>query len=214
MINFFLIVLYSIAVTFGVFVICLVLDYNLLSISLSDKGPLLGAFGIIISAFIASLSVLKNIENTNRIEEKRVNRKIKSLIHSLALVLQRLNILDTLIKKTESSFKEDKNKVVLFYYKTHFPYLVSIRNSIINEDYSAYIKDTDNYLLLLEIIGSIDDSDGVLSVVKEIDIKENDELTDKIKTSIVKLRADCKILINFYKNKSSILIDNKKDEND
>ena len=63
--------LYLIAFLLAILILSLVLDYNPLNIELENKASLLSALGIIISAFIASLSVMVSIENTNSIEEKR-----------------------------------------------------------------------------------------------------------------------------------------------
>ena len=66
-------VLYVISLIFAVLLILFVLDIIIIP---NDKSPLLGAIGIIISAFIASFSVKKSIDNTNKIEKtKRINEK-------------------------------------------------------------------------------------------------------------------------------------------
>lgn len=69
---------YVIAILFFILLILFTLD---LVIVPSDKTPLLGAIGIIISAFIASLSVMKNIENTNKIEKEKIDKEEKEVLY-------------------------------------------------------------------------------------------------------------------------------------
>lgn len=62
-----LIILYIVACVFALFVLGLIFDYNPLSIELEDKASLLSAIGIILSAYVASLSVMISIDNTKTI---------------------------------------------------------------------------------------------------------------------------------------------------
>jgi hypothetical protein len=71
--------LYLFGFVFLVILLQLVFEYNPLEVSLKDKAPLLGALGIILSAFIASLSVKLNIENTNSIEASKQSKEKKEI---------------------------------------------------------------------------------------------------------------------------------------
>ena len=82
-------VLYFIAFLLAVFVLLLVLDCNPLQIKLENKASLLSALGIILSAFIASLSVMVSIENTNSIEEKRKVQKLHSRLDTSFYMLEK-----------------------------------------------------------------------------------------------------------------------------
>ena len=73
-----LFILYILAFVFGIFTLGLIFDYNPLCIKLEDKASLLSAIGIILSAYVASLSVMISIDNTNKIENERVIQKLHS----------------------------------------------------------------------------------------------------------------------------------------
>ena len=77
--------LYVIAFCFGVFSLALIFDFNPLQVKLEDKGSLLGAVGIIISAFIASLSVMISIENTKDIEKNKQDKNFNDELNIFKL---------------------------------------------------------------------------------------------------------------------------------
>ena len=80
-----LVILYIIACIFALFILSLIFDYNPLSIELEDKASLLSAIGIIISAYVASLSVMISIDNTKKIENIKQKNEFNSEIDMLKL---------------------------------------------------------------------------------------------------------------------------------
>ena len=80
-----LIILYIVACIFALFILSLIFDYNPLSIKLENKASLLSAIGIIISAYIASLSVMISIDNTKKIENEKQKNEFNSEIDMLKL---------------------------------------------------------------------------------------------------------------------------------
>ena len=80
-----LVILYIVACIFALFILSLIFDYNPLSIKLEDKASLLSAIGIIISAYIASLSVMISIDNTKKIENEKQKNEFNSEIDMLKL---------------------------------------------------------------------------------------------------------------------------------
>lgn len=204
MINVILYLLYLIALIFAIYIISLVVDYNVLQIDLANKAPLLGAFGIIISAFIASFSVLKNIENTNKIEETKKSKKIKSLFQSLILISNKINVFEYSLQDIKDSSVNEKYKMNLHLHKLTIPYLLKIRDSIIKEDYSAYIEDENNYILLLESIDIIDNLSILLEFIEKNEILEHEQFREDANNSIPKLKDKCKVLIDYYRDKINI----------
>lgn len=91
--------LYVIAFCFGAFSLSLIFDFNPLQVKLEDKGSLLSAVGIIISAFIASFSVVKNIENTNKIEEERKSQKLHSRLDISFYILDKNKVYIRLLEE-------------------------------------------------------------------------------------------------------------------
>lgn len=72
--------LYVVSASFAVLLILFLLDFIIIS---KDKAPLLAAIGIILSAFIASLSVRASINNTNRIENDKQKKEIDNELRIL-----------------------------------------------------------------------------------------------------------------------------------
>ena len=60
----------------GYVIFFVVFEINPLCIYFEKKGSLLSALGIIISAFIASLSVMISVDNTNKIEEEKHTKEL------------------------------------------------------------------------------------------------------------------------------------------
>ena len=85
MIKTLLFIFYIIALTFGLFILGLVFNYNPLEIPLENKASLLSAIGIIISAYIASFSVKLGIENVKDIEKKKQMNELKNELNVLSL---------------------------------------------------------------------------------------------------------------------------------
>ncbi len=83
--KYLLVLLYLIALLFGIFVLGLIFDYNPLCIHLENKASLLSAIGIVISAYIASFSVIMSINNTKNIEKSNQLRELKKELNILHL---------------------------------------------------------------------------------------------------------------------------------
>ena len=80
-----LIILYILAFVFAIFILSLIFDYNPLHVTLENKASLLSAIGIIISAYVASLSVMISIDNTQNIENKKQKNEFNSEVDMLKL---------------------------------------------------------------------------------------------------------------------------------
>lgn len=84
--------LYFIAIVFSICLILFIVEIIVIS---NDKAPLLGAIGIIISAFIASFSVLKSIESNKRLKEEEQNTKKYTELYYAVHILNKVEVVFT-----------------------------------------------------------------------------------------------------------------------
>ena len=99
-----LIWLYSIAIIFIIFILLVLFDFNFVYFKIcSDKMPLLGAIGIIISAFIASFSVKESINSNFRLkQEEKKDKKFLELYYQRNIFIK--------IRETFNIIRENKGK--------------------------------------------------------------------------------------------------------
>jgi len=82
-----LLILYIIGVLYGLFIVFLFLNQ-----AITINSAILSAFGIMISAFIASFSVRESILNTNRLEVEKVKRELFDRRKKVVFLLRELFI--------------------------------------------------------------------------------------------------------------------------
>ncbi len=128
MIKIILFIFYIIAFTFGFFILSLVFNYNPFDVQLENKASLLSAIGIIISAYIASLSVLLSIENTKNIE---ITKQKKELNEELNILKSKTSILKNFLS---------------YYFRDDSHYKKSLSESSISEQ-CIHHKDMSNELV-------------------------------------------------------------------
>ncbi len=81
--------MYFVAFCFAAYIVALIFNYNPLQVKLEHKASLLSAIGIIISAFIASLSVMISIDNTNKIEWDKTIQRLHSKLDTSFYMLEK-----------------------------------------------------------------------------------------------------------------------------
>jgi len=108
--NFILIILYIVACVFALFILGLIFDWNPLNVKLEDKASLLSAIGIIISAYVASLSVMISIDNSKNIENEKQKNEFNSELDMLKLKTAILKHFLSIYFADKSHYKEALKK--------------------------------------------------------------------------------------------------------
>jgi len=109
MIQIVLSFMYILAFIFAILVICLLFDYNPLDIKLENKASMLSALGIIISAYIASLSVMVGINNAKKIEKEKYSKELKDELNILKFKTGILKY-STIVYEEQNKPQQEKNK--------------------------------------------------------------------------------------------------------
>lgn len=164
-----------------------------------EKTPLLGAIGIIISAFIASFSVKASINNTNKIENINKERKIKSLRLQLALIVTKINDNENDVLSLNEKNTNDSIQLTFYFYKKLTKYLSNIGELLLKNNYSEYIDDEENYLLLSDIIGIIHNLNYYYEILNDIESFGDNNLHTNITKKINELKLACEKLLKSYK---------------
>lgn len=144
--KFILPILYVMALVFGLLVISLILNYNVLNICLADKAPLLGAFGIIISAFIASFSVKETIKENNK---KNYEDNLRLIVNNLKKDFDYAHVEGNLKPKSES-YPEvngiNYDDILLYELQQINYYLVKLESIIENKKFEILLNSYANRL--------------------------------------------------------------------
>ena len=107
---YILIILYILAYIFALFILGLIFDWNPLNVKLEDKASLLSAIGIIISAYVASLSVMISIDNSKNIENEKQKNEFNNELDMLKLKTAILKHFLSVYFADKSHYKEALKK--------------------------------------------------------------------------------------------------------
>lgn len=185
--------LYVIAIFFIVLLILFTFDLIIIP---KEKTPLLGAIGIILSAFIASFSVKASIDNTNKLEELKINRKIKNLNMIITMIIYKIDMVEFTLK----DFKDLNDNTIHFMYKKNIFYLFGQAEYLVNNNFIELMENEKMYLILIEIINEINILNDILNLYDNHDFNDL-EINNKLKSKIVKLKVNCSEVLKYYKGK-------------
>lgn len=109
----------------------------------NDKSPLLGAIGIIISAFIASFSVKKSIDNTNKIEKtKRINEKTEIKYYIDTEIFRFFLLISPIVnayKKNKKLFNNEYGEISLEHFKKIYDAFQETHKNIYSKEIIAKV---------------------------------------------------------------------------
>lgn len=173
-------ILYVIAFIFSILLGLFVLDIIIIP---NEKAPLLGAIGIIISAFIASFSVKKSIDNTNRIENEKIEKEKKELISYIDNeIFTFLLFLRPIIK----AYQKNKSLVDNHHTLVSKPHFEKIEN-VYEKTYNNICNEKILFKMSLEIQKDIHDFFDYFTRLKIMQELSNERLfeTEKVKKEII-----------------------------
>ena len=172
--KFILYLLYFIAFLLALFTLLLIVcDYNPLQIDLQNKSSLLSAIGIIISAFIASLSVMISIDNTNKIEKERKTKELHSKLDISFYMIDKnkehINLLEEYTKTNNPVFHKNSILDVL---NLSLKNLEKLEQQITVSPIS--IARTESYILGMKlIVDKLPEQRGIKLTQEFIELLEN-----------------------------------------
>lgn len=151
---------------------------------------LLPPIGILLSAFLASVSVLKNIENTNRIEKEKKEKEEKQFLNKMKIYIAEVEYFVKLFKHTFSDYEKEtdieKKETTLIYQKS----LNHSKNLIIKDINFIEHLESDEY----ELIRLINSIEIIIDIIlqKEYDkdfIKLLNENVDSLEEEINRIKT-------------------------